>query len=107
MFPGDRPRREGAVVTTLHPDTLTHLISNIPASEFSAHDIRRAFGTTYGEFANLDLLEVKTILDHSGGVISGDVTAEHYAFLTGKHKKWPIMRGWCDFVDAAVARRTV
>jgi hypothetical protein len=47
------------------------------------------------------------ILDHSEGVASGDVTAEHYAFLTGDHEKWALMRGWCAFVDAAIARGTV
>ena len=62
--------------------------------------MRRAFGTTYARSARLKLSDVKQILDHAEGVAPGDVTAEHYAFLDGTHEKWPLVRGWCDWVDA-------
>jgi hypothetical protein len=37
-------------------------------------------------------------------VTSGDVTKTHYSFLDGTNEKWPIVRGWVDWVDAAAAR---
>lgn len=46
----------------MHPDTLTHLISDIGGNDFTAHDMRREFGTAYGEFANLDLPEITSPL---------------------------------------------
>jgi hypothetical protein len=53
LFPAERARRKGDAVTTIHPDSLTHLFADIPGSDFTPHDIRRAFGTTYGNAAKL------------------------------------------------------
>jgi integrase len=99
LFPATRDRRKGKPALTMHADLLTHMFGGIADYAGSAHDIRRAFGTTYARHAKLTVYDVKMILDHSEGVEPGDVTIEHYMFVTGEHVKWPIMRGWCDWVD--------
>lgn len=103
LFPATRNRRKGKPAQTMHADLLSHLFREIPCYDGSAHDIRRAFGTTYARYAKLRVSDVKIILDHSEGIPSGDVTVEHYAFLTGTHEKWPIMRGWTNWVDDQAA----
>ena len=107
LFPATRDRRSGKPATTLHPDSLTHLFAEIPGNQATPHDIRRAFATTYGNFAELELHQIKLILDHSEGVASGDVTVNHYRFTDSKNKKWPLVRGWCDWVDAATERGVI
>jgi integrase len=102
LFPSTRARRKDKPSLHMSPETLTHLFAAMEGNKVSPHDIRRAFGTTYAKAAGLRLDDVKAILDHSEGVKSGDVTAEHYAFLQGTHNKWPIMRGWCAWVDAQI-----
>lgn len=103
LFPAKRDRRKGNPATTMSPSNLPHLFGDIPGNPATPHDIRRAFGTTYGKFAKLPLSDIKKVLDHSEGVPSGDVTAEHYAFLENVRDKWPMMRGWVDWVDAVSA----
>ena len=107
LFPAVRPRKAGGVKKSMAPASLTHLFADVTGNDCYPHSMRRAFGTTYAEVADLDLLQTKTILDHSEGVKSGDVTKEHYAFRDGTHRKWPIMRGWCAWVDAAAERGPV
>jgi integrase len=98
LFPSFRARRQGQESNHLDASTITQTFALIPGNEFSPHDMRRGFGTTYGREAKLKLDEIKTILDHNEGVQSGDVTATHYAFLDGTHAKWLLMKGWCDWI---------
>ncbi len=104
LFPATRARRKETPATAMHPSTLTHFFGDVRAAldgvGSTPHDVRRAFGTTYAEAADLDDHQVKMILDHSEGVVSGDVTRTHYSFRDGTHKKWPLMKGWCAWVDA-------
>ncbi|MGA2493232.1 MAG: integrase family protein [Roseiarcus sp.] len=107
LFPAMQNRRNASPAATIHPSSLTHLFASIPGNESSPHDMRRAFGTTYAQVARLKLYDIKQILDHSEGVNSGDVTREHYSFLTGEHEKWPTIRGWVEWVDTAVAHGSI
>lgn len=107
LFPAVRARRASRAQTTMHPAALTHLFADIAGNDCSPHDVRRAFATTYAKAADLEMPSIKRILDHSEGVVSGDVTKEHYMFLSGEHKKWPTMRGWAEWVDAAASRGPV
>ena len=107
LFPAARNRSDASPATTIHPSSLTHLFASIPGNNSSPHDMRRAFGTTYAQVARLKLYDIKQILDHAEGVNSGDVTREHYSFLTGEHEKWPTIRGWVEWVDAAAARGAI
>jgi len=104
LFPAQRLRRAGGERKSMVPDSLTHLFYEIAGNDCSPHDLRRAFATTYAIEAGLTLLQIKTILDHSEGVVSGDVTKTHYSFLDGSNAKWPLMQGWCAWVDKAAAR---
>ena len=112
LFPAKKARRKETPKTAMHPSTLTHFFGDVRAAidgaQATPHDVRRAFGTTFAESADLDDHEIKTILDHSEGVVSGDITRTHYSFRDGTHRKWPIMRKWCDWVDAqADAKRSL
>jgi integrase len=107
LFPASRDRRVDQPSKTIHPSRLSHMFAEIAGNDCSPHDMRRAFATTFARTANLKPSDVKLILDHSEGVVSGDVTASHYMFVNGEHVKWPIMRGWTDFVDAAAERGTL
>ena len=107
LFPAERDRKAGKPATTLHPDSLTHIFSEIPGNDVSPHDMRRAFGTTYANAAKLTPHAVKQILDHSEGVESGDVTASHYMFTSGTHEKWPTMQGYVAWVDNVTKRGTI
>lgn len=102
VFPSRRARRKDKPSLHMSPETLTHLFADLDGNKVSPHDVRRAFGTTYAKSAGMRLDDVKAILDHSEGVKSGDVTAEHYSFLSGTHHKWPVMRGWVAWVDAQI-----
>jgi integrase len=109
LFPAERARREGAEATHMHADTITHLFhkmtytidddDNDDGKEIpigvKPHDIRRAFGTTFGQYAELDNEEIQRILDHRVGT----VTTKHYSFLPQVKKKFPTMLGWCEWVD--------
>jgi integrase len=107
LFPAARDRRANQPAATIHPSRLTHMFAEIAGNDCSPHDMRRAFATTFAGTSNLKPSDVKLILDHSEGIVSGDVTASHYMFVSGTHVKWPIMRGWVDFVDAAARRGAV
>jgi integrase len=107
LFPAARNRKKSKPAATIHPSRLTHMLAEIPGNDCTPHSLRRAFGTTFAGAAKLKLSDVKLILDHSEGIKSGDVTAEHYSFLSGMHEKWPVMVGWCEFVDAAAKRGVI
>lgn len=99
LFPATRKRRAGVEAKTVHPSQITHMFADLPGNPASPHDVRRAFATTYAEQADLLDEQVKWVLDHKEGIRSGDTTREHYRLTTGTHKKWPVARGWCDWVD--------
>jgi hypothetical protein len=106
LFPAMRQRRAGKEATTMHPSLLTHLFAEIPDSQASPHDMRRAFATTYRVAAGLLVADCGLILDHGrreDNEGAEAVTATHYAFSGIGKKAWSIMRGWIDFVDACAA----
>ena len=100
LFPAIRDRRAGAKAETRAPETITHIFRNdIPGNKATPHDVRRAFATSYGQKAGLTDHQIKIVLDHSEGIISGDVTRTHYLFGDGSHEMWPILRGWCNWIE--------
>ncbi len=83
LFPGSRSRRAGMAITSMHPSRVTEILGEVPGNLASPHDVRRAFGTSFAGEARLPIERVKEILDHGEGFESGDVTRDHYSFLTG------------------------
>jgi integrase len=98
LFPPSPDRTTGLDALHLNESTLTHAIRKASGGTFSPHDVRRAFGTTYAEAAKMDELDGKKILDHSEGK-KPSVILKHYRFLDGTDEKWPLISGWCDWVD--------
>ncbi|WP_156967894.1 hypothetical protein [Methylosinus sp. PW1] len=109
LFPAVRSRRADQPATTMSESTLTHIFSDMPTAA-SPHDMRRAFGTTYRLAAGLRKSDVGLLLDHgkrkSEDESTQKATRDHYAFDGGVDPEvWDLVRGWCDFVDAAAAER--
>jgi integrase len=109
LFPAMRPRRNGGTVEHMDQTLITHMFYDIPRCEASPHDIRRAFGTTFGDAERVRASESALILDHSEDAPPGDVTTTHYAWLNRLEEKAPILSKWADWVDAqeTVARPIV
>jgi integrase len=106
LFPQFRARRDGDAVDHIHPSTITHTVSYLPGITSTPHRIRKIFGT-YGEQV-LGFLreETKSILDHTEGGKTTDVTGRHYALHDGSHRKWPVVRKWAAALEAEIAKAT-
>jgi integrase len=101
LFPAIRPQKAADHTDSINPDTLSHVISDLPGPG-TAHRLRTAFATHGEEVLGMSRGDIQAILDHAeGGRMSG-VTAR-YALSNGSHFKWPLMARWTGAVDAAVA----
>jgi integrase len=105
LFPSMRERRAGQESKHVDPSTVTHVFSKVAGNTFTPHDMRRALGTSYGAFANLRIADIKPILDHSEGIAHGDVTAEHYAFLSHTSEKLKLLEGYMAWIESFVNRK--
>ncbi len=60
---------------------------------FTPHDTRRAITTHGANFLNLDLSDIRLILDHSEG-LGRDVTTVHYLMTTSTIRKKKVLDEW-------------
>jgi integrase len=102
LFPAVRARRAGMPVSHIDPSTITHAFSKIPGNTFSPHDMRRAYGTSYAQVAGMTTEACKPVLDHGEGLQYGDVTAEHYSFLSNTNAKIPQLKGYVNWIEAHI-----
>lgn len=100
LFPAIRPQKAADYTDSLHPDTLSHIVADMPGKA-TAHRVRTSFAT-HGEAAlGMSRGDVQAILDHAeGGRMSG--ATARYALHDGSHFKWPLMQRWGSAIDAAV-----
>lgn len=99
LFPAQRRRWADVEPTTINPRTVSGMFADLPGNPVKIYDLRRAFGTTFANEADLEDHEVKLVLDHSEGIKSGDVTRAHYRLTSGQDKKWAIYEAWVAWVD--------
>lgn len=104
LFPALRPRRRGDATVHIHPDSLTHALADLPGIVASPHDLRRGFATHLEEIAGIPLATLKTVLDHSEGQRSGDVTDVHYSRARRLTPKAAILAEWSALIECAAAK---
>ncbi|MDR4305958.1 integrase family protein [Chelatococcus sambhunathii] len=104
LFPAIKDRRENEEAETLHPDTLSHMISYLPGAGH-AHAIRKTFATVGEVSLGMSRSDVQAIVDHAEGGRMSEVTGR-YALHNGSHFKWPLMQRWAAAIDAAAAEAT-
>jgi integrase len=98
LFPGVRPRKAGDAVGHLHADSLTHIFADLPDVTMAPHDTRRGFTTYLEDLLGLDQQILKTVLDHSEGKASNDVTDAAYSKARRLKLKTTILTAWSGFL---------
>lgn len=105
VFPRIRPRRRGDEIGPydhITVDAITQNISYMPGVLARPHDVRRAMGTLGEELLGFETEETALILDHNdgaGGNRKIATTRKSYSLHHHLHKKWPVMRKWCDWLE--------
>lgn len=104
LFPGLRPRKAGDAVGHLHADSLTHTLADLPGVTMAPHDTRRGFTTYLEDILGLDQQVLKTVLDHSEGKASNDVTDANYSKARRLRLKTTILAAWSGFLTEQAAK---
>lgn len=104
LFSQFRPKRTGDELKHMNESVLTRALLLMPGVIASPHDLRRTFTTHMRKVHGHSLADVKAILDHNEGVVSGDVTRRHYDQYDGRNEKLPVIQAWVADVEAAAAQ---
>ena len=81
-----------------------HHLDDLPGIKASPHDLRRGFATHLEEIAGIPLAMLKSVLDHSEGQRSGDVTDVHYSRARRLQPKAAILAEWTTLIETAAAQ---
>jgi integrase len=104
LFPGLRPRKAGDALGHLHADSLTHTFADLPGIKMAPHDTRRGFTTYLEDILGFDQQVLKTVLDHSEGKPTTDVTDANYSKARRLNLKTTILSAWSGFLIDQAAK---